>query len=57
VALVVAGLGFAALFLGSLLVVRPLDAEDGALLDQVSSPLRTLLLPLVARGRGTALPV
>jgi O-antigen/teichoic acid export membrane protein len=54
--LVVAGLGFAALFLGSLLIIRPLDAEDGGLLDQVSSPLRKLLLPLVARGRGNGIP-
>lgn len=53
--LLAAGLGFSALFLGSLLVIRPLDAEDGALLKQVSSPLlRTLLLPLVARRAKTA---
>jgi O-antigen/teichoic acid export membrane protein len=55
-ALFVAGLGFAVLFLGSLFVIRPLDAEDGALLDQVSAPLRMLLSPLVARKRGAASP-
>jgi O-antigen/teichoic acid export membrane protein len=52
--LVVAGLGFTVLFVVSLLILRPLDAEDGALLDQVSKPLRMLLLPLVARSRRPA---
>ena len=55
--LFVAGLAFTVLFLLGLLVVRPLDAEDGALLDQVTSPLHRLLLPLVARNRGVAAEV
>jgi O-antigen/teichoic acid export membrane protein len=56
--LIVAGLSFTVLFLGSLLVIRPLDAEDGALLEQISSPvLRVLLRPLVATQHRSAVTI
>lgn len=47
-ALVLAGLGYALLFLVALRVARPLDAEDGLLLNQVAAPLRAILRPFVA---------
>ncbi|HEX9070146.1 MAG TPA: hypothetical protein VF807_15360 [Ktedonobacterales bacterium] len=45
----IAGLLFLALFLICLRLVRPLDAEDVALLTQVPSWLRAALLPFAAR--------
>lgn len=43
--LFVAGLGYAALFLIALRLIRPLDEEDRALLADTSPRLRALLLP------------
>jgi O-antigen/teichoic acid export membrane protein len=57
VSLVFAGLGYAAIFLVCLRLIRPLDAEDGVLLTQVATPLRVILQPFVAPARpgvGTA---
>lgn len=52
-ALAVEGAIFLAIFLACLRVVRPLDAEDAALLSQVPPWLRTALTPFVARtGQG-----
>lgn len=52
--LVLAGAIYALIFLGCLRLVRPLDSEDEALLRQVSSPVRTILLPFVAPSRAPA---
>ncbi len=52
VGLVVAGLVYAAVFLAFLRVIRPLEAEDGVLLKEVTTPLRMILSPFVAPGRG-----
>ncbi|HEV2238430.1 MAG TPA: oligosaccharide flippase family protein, partial [Ktedonobacterales bacterium] len=47
--LLIAGVLYAALFLGCLWLIKPLDAEDGELLRQLRRPLRVLLEPFVAR--------
>ncbi|HEX9067909.1 MAG TPA: hypothetical protein VF807_04010 [Ktedonobacterales bacterium] len=49
-----AGLTFAALFIGALLIIRPLDSEDAMLLAQTAPTLRRLLMPFV--GRDVAAP-
>lgn len=46
--LVLAGLAYGAIFLGCLRLIRPLDAEDGALLNQVPAWMRAILRPFVA---------
>jgi O-antigen/teichoic acid export membrane protein len=48
--LALAGVIYAALFIAGLWLVKPLDAEDGDLLPQLSRPLRLLLEPFVAHG-------
>lgn len=55
-ALFLAGLGYLVLFVLALLLIRPLDAEDRALLAEVSPRLRALLLPFTqpARARSSA---
>ncbi|HEY7779372.1 MAG TPA: hypothetical protein VIC85_04085 [Ktedonobacterales bacterium] len=45
--LVLAGLAYGAIFLVCLRLIRPLDAEDGVLLTQVPTWLRTILRPFV----------
>jgi O-antigen/teichoic acid export membrane protein len=49
--LIVAGLGYGAVLLVSLRLVRPLDGEDRALLDRVAPPLRAVLLLFAAPAR------
>jgi O-antigen/teichoic acid export membrane protein len=51
VGLVLAGLGYAVIFVACLRFIRPLDAEDGLLLNRVAAPLRALLRPFVAPAR------
>lgn len=51
--LVLAGLGYGLLFLACLRIMRPLDAEDGLLLNQVAAPWRAVLRPFVALPRGS----
>ena len=53
-ALTVKGAVFLALFLACLRVVRPLEAEDAALLAQVPSWLRSVLLPFATAPRRSA---
>ena len=54
--LVVAGLVYAVIFLVCLRFIRPLDPEDGLLLNQVAAPLRAILRPFVAPARPGAEP-
>lgn len=49
--LVVAGLGYGAILLVSLRLIRPLDAEDRSLLNRVAAPLRAILLLFAAPER------
>jgi O-antigen/teichoic acid export membrane protein len=51
--LVVAGLGYGAVLLLALRLIRPLDAEDRLLLNQVAAPIRAILLPFAAPERST----
>jgi O-antigen/teichoic acid export membrane protein len=50
IGLMLAGFIYAALFIACLWLIKPLDAEDGDMLRQLSRPLRLLLQPFVARG-------
>lgn len=54
--LVVSGIGYAAILVACLRLIRPLDAEDRTLVNQVAAPLRALLLPFVAPGRSPGTP-
>jgi O-antigen/teichoic acid export membrane protein len=55
--LTLSGVGYTAIFLLCLRIVRPLDAEDTALLQHVPPRLRALLLPFTASPRqGEASP-
>jgi O-antigen/teichoic acid export membrane protein len=50
------GVGFGVLLLACLRLIRPLDAEDGVLVQRLARPLRIVLLPFVS-GRGASGPV
>jgi O-antigen/teichoic acid export membrane protein len=50
IGLMLAGFIYAALFIACLWLIKPLDAEDGDMLRQLSRPLRLMLQPFVARG-------
>lgn len=54
VGLVAAGLGYAAILIVCLRLIRPLDAEDNLLLNQVAAPLRAILRSFVAPARPDA---
>jgi O-antigen/teichoic acid export membrane protein len=56
VGLILAGAAFLAIFLVSMRLIRPLDAEDGLLIAQAAAPLRAALLPFVARTRHDTSP-
>lgn len=52
--LVAAGAVYFAIFIGCMRLIRPLDAEDGALLTQVAAPLRAFLSIFLARDAGVS---
>jgi O-antigen/teichoic acid export membrane protein len=49
-ALALVGAGFGVLSIVCLRLIRPLDAEDGHLLQRVARPVRVVLLPFVSAG-------
>lgn len=55
--LIVAGLLFALLLIGALLLVKPLEEEDAAMLGQTNSWMRTVLKPLVRKSALAAVDV
>jgi O-antigen/teichoic acid export membrane protein len=54
--LVVAGVVYVVLFVACLWLIKPLDAEDGGLLQQLARPLRVALRPFVSAARRSAAP-